>query len=78
MVALPLYADQPANAQRLAELGVGVVLRPDEADATALAVACRQVLHDSMYRLAARGYQRRILSLPGTDRLVADLTTLVD
>ena len=35
MVALPLYADQPANAQRLAELGVGVVLRPDEADATA-------------------------------------------
>jgi UDP:flavonoid glycosyltransferase YjiC (YdhE family) len=39
MVALPLYADQPANAQRLAELGVGVVLRPDEADATALAVA---------------------------------------
>jgi UDP:flavonoid glycosyltransferase YjiC (YdhE family) len=78
MVALPLFADQPANAKRLAELGVGVVLRPDEADATALEVACRKVLDDSAYRLAARGYQRRILSLPGAGRLVADLTTLVD
>lgn len=50
----------------------------DEADATALEVACRKVLDDSAYRLAARGYQRRILSLPGAGRLVADLTTLVD
>jgi hypothetical protein len=34
------------------------------------------VLSDPSCRLAARGYQRRILCLPGIDRLVADLTTL--
>jgi N-glycosyltransferase len=78
MVALPLYADQPANARRLAELGAGVVLPPDEADATALAAACRQVLEDPTYRLTARGFQRSILGLPGTDQLVADLTTLAE
>jgi N-glycosyltransferase len=77
MVALPaLYAEQPINAQRLTELGVGMAVDPDEADPATLAAACRRVLSDLSCRLAALGYQRRILGLPGIGRLVADLTTL--
>jgi N-glycosyltransferase len=75
MVALPLGAEQPVNAQRLAELGVGVVA-DRAADPETLAAACRKVLDDPSYRFAARGIQRQILGLPGTDRLVADLTAL--
>jgi UDP:flavonoid glycosyltransferase YjiC (YdhE family) len=76
MVALPMHAEQPANAQRLFELGVGVAVRPEKADARTLAAACQQVLDDPAYRRGARGFQRRILGLPGIDALVADLTTL--
>jgi UDP:flavonoid glycosyltransferase YjiC (YdhE family) len=76
MVALPLNADQPVNAQRLAELGVGAVVSRDKADSPTLAAACRKVLDDPSYRLAARGFQRQILGLPGIDQLVADLTAL--
>jgi MGT family glycosyltransferase len=76
MVALPLSAEQPSNAQRLADLGLGVVVDRDEAGAATLAAACRTVLDDPSYRLAVRGFQRRLLGLPGIDRLVADLTAL--
>jgi UDP:flavonoid glycosyltransferase YjiC (YdhE family) len=75
MVALPLYADQPTNAARLAELHVGVTV-PSESDQTSLAAAARRVLDDPSFRYAARGFQRQILSLPGVDRLVADLADL--
>ena len=76
-VALPQRADQPANAQRLADLGVGITLARDEVDTATLTAACRRVLEDSSYRHAARGFQRQILGLPGIDELVADLDALV-
>lgn len=76
MVALPLYAEQPANARRIVELGVGIALESDRDSAT-LAQACRQVLNTPSYRQRARGMQRRLLSLPGRDGLVAELATLV-
>ncbi|WP_211175288.1 glycosyltransferase [Pseudonocardia xinjiangensis] len=77
MVAVPLFAEQPANAERLAEAGVAVALDPTGVDASTVAAACREVLEDTSFHLAARGFQRRILGLPGVDRLVADLTALV-
>lgn len=76
-VALPQGADQPANAQRLADLGLGITLARDEVDTATITVACRRVLEDSSYRHAARGFQRQILGLPGIDALVADLNALV-
>jgi UDP:flavonoid glycosyltransferase YjiC (YdhE family) len=76
-VALPQRADQPANAQRLADLGFGIMLGRDEVDTAMLTAACRRVLEDSSYRHAARGFQRQILGLPGVDALVADLNALV-
>lgn len=76
MVALPLDAEQPANARRLVEPGVGLVVSTEEANAVTLAAACQRVLDNPVYRQVARGFQRRILGLPGIDSLVADLTTL--
>jgi UDP:flavonoid glycosyltransferase YjiC (YdhE family) len=76
MVALPLYAEQPANAERLTELGLGLTTDPYEADTATIAAACRKVLDDPSYRYTTRGFQRRILALPGMDQLVADLSAL--
>ena len=67
MVALPMHAEQPANAQRLFELGAGLAVRPEKANATTLGAACQQVLDDPAYRRVAHGFQRRILGLPGID-----------
>ncbi|MFD2467813.1 glycosyltransferase [Amycolatopsis silviterrae] len=76
MAALPLFADQPANAARVEELGAGVQvdvagLTPDK-----LAAALKQVLDEPSARLAARGFQRRILALPSLTRFAADLEDL--
>ena len=76
-VAVPLNADQPANAQRMAELGVGVTISPRQATTPTLAAACQQVLDNPAYRHTARGFQRRILGLPGMDTLINELTTLI-
>lgn len=76
MVALPLYAEQPDNARRLTELGLGVTANAYEADAALIAAACWNVLDDPSYRFAVRGFQRRILGLRGINQLVADLTAL--
>lgn len=73
MVAVPLFADQPVNATRIAELGLGLVVTPEQA-ATALDTACTRVLDDPAFRRQARGFQRRFLALPGVDRLITDLT----
>jgi N-glycosyltransferase len=72
-----LFAEQPANAQRLTELGLGLTTDPYQADSASIAAACQKVLDDASYRFTARGFQRRIPALPGMDQLVADLTALV-
>ena len=75
IVATPLFAEQPLNAQRLADLGLGVFADKDS-DATTVAAACRKVLEDPSFRVSARGFQRKILGLPGIDRMVADLAAM--
>jgi N-glycosyltransferase len=70
MVAMPLYAEQPINAARIADLGLGIS-QPDD-----LAAACRTVLDEPGYRYAARGLQRAILALPSFDELITDLVKL--
>jgi N-glycosyltransferase len=73
MVAVPLFADQPVNAARIAELGLGLIVNPEEM-VDALAATCRRILDDPAFRQRTRGFQRQVLALPGVDRLVADLT----
>lgn len=72
MVAVPLFSDQPENASRLEDLGLGIRidakgLRPD-----ILADAVRRVLEVQSFRQAARGFQRRILGLPTLDTFAED------
>jgi UDP:flavonoid glycosyltransferase YjiC (YdhE family) len=78
MVAIPLGAEQPANARRISDLGLGIGLTLENADTATLTAACRDVLCHPAYCRAARGFQRRVLGLPGTDWLVADLEKLTD
>ncbi|MDQ2883920.1 MAG: hypothetical protein M3Y48_22895 [Actinomycetota bacterium] len=77
MMALPLYAEQPANARRIVELGVGIALESDDRDSATLAQTCQQVLNTPSYRQRARGVQRRLFGRPGRDGLVAGLATLL-
>jgi UDP:flavonoid glycosyltransferase YjiC (YdhE family) len=76
MVAVPLFADQPANAERVRELGAG--LRVDAAGLTPerLAGAVSRVLGEPSYRSAARGFRRDVGELPPITDFVADLEKL--
>jgi N-glycosyltransferase len=75
MVAMPLSAEQPRNAQNVADLGLGVCV-DSNSDASTLAAACRKVLDEPSFRRRAHGFQRKILGLPGIDPMVADLAAI--
>jgi UDP:flavonoid glycosyltransferase YjiC (YdhE family) len=70
MVSLPLHSEQPANARRLAELGLAVSLDPGTATPEEITRACRTVLSEPRYQKAAREWRSRILDLPGADAMV--------
>ena len=77
MVAIPLFAEQPINAQRLTELGIGLTIDPTELTRETLHTAVDQVLHNPTFRVKAKGLQRRMLGLPGFDQLAIDLEKLI-
>ncbi len=66
-VLLPIGADQPQTAARLAELGAAVVLDPVTATSGEIAETVRQVLDDPSYARAAAAVREEIRSLPGSD-----------
>ncbi|MBX7551872.1 glycosyltransferase [Streptomyces sp. tea 10] len=69
MAVLPGFGDQPANADRVQELGLGRrVASPDE-----VAAVCRQVLNDPEVAARSRHAQRRMLGLPPIQAAVSDL-----
>lgn len=76
VVAVPMFAEQPANAARLAELGAGRRLNVEDVTPGALHEALTAVLDDPGYRARARGMQRQILGLPPLQRLAHDITAL--
>ncbi|GAB3913310.1 glycosyltransferase [Kibdelosporangium lantanae] len=77
MVALPLFADQPENATRVADLGLGVQTNAAGLTPETLAAGVQRVLAEPRYRLAARGFQRQMLGLPPLETFAADLETVV-
>ncbi|HET6706827.1 glycosyltransferase, partial [Amycolatopsis sp.] len=64
MVAVPLFADQPANAARVHELGAGVRLDAAGLTAEGLAAAVDRVLGEPGYRSAAREFRDGVAALP--------------
>jgi len=71
MVVVPLGADQPHNAQRIADTGAGLALA--KPDASTLRAAVERVLAEAAFRSNARRLAAEIAALPTLDRAVAAL-----
>lgn len=76
MVVLPLFADQPFNAARVAALGAGVALEPGPFAVGELQEALRRVLRDDSFRKSARRVADEIERLPPASEAVPLLEAL--
>ncbi|PRW64329.1 glycosyltransferase [Actinopolyspora mortivallis] len=73
MAVLPMFAEQPANAERVAQLGVGEQLDLEELTHTTLRETVETVLNSPSYRHRARAMARRFLALPPFGEIVREL-----
>ena len=73
-VLLPIGADQPSTAARVAELGAAIVLDPLTATPDEVAGAVRRVLGDPSYARAAGAVRSEILALPSAGEALAGFT----
>jgi UDP:flavonoid glycosyltransferase YjiC (YdhE family) len=64
LVVVPLFADQPDNARRVAAVGAGVVSQPDP---ESLAAAIASVLREPAYATAAGAVAVEMAALPPTE-----------
>jgi MGT family glycosyltransferase len=76
MVVIPMGADQPLNAARCVQLGVGRMLDPIAATPDSVRGAVSDVLADSSYRHAAERLRDEFAALPGPDKAVTLLERL--
>jgi UDP:flavonoid glycosyltransferase YjiC (YdhE family) len=76
-VVIAMGADQPWNAARCKELGVGLVLDPVTATPEDVRDAVSAVLSDPVYRSAAERLRDEIAALPGPEHAVPLLEQLV-
>ncbi|HXI59370.1 MAG TPA: glycosyltransferase [Polyangia bacterium] len=74
MVAVPLFADQPHNARRVAAVGAGIALPAP--DAAGLRAALQRVLAEADYGRGARRIADEIAALPSIDAAVAALVAI--
>ncbi|MBL1116972.1 glycosyltransferase family 1 protein [Streptomyces sp. 110] len=74
MAVLPQFGDQPGNAQRVEELGLG--RRITDATPDGITAACRAVLADDGCRARVRRARLEMLALPEIDSAVPDLEKL--
>jgi UDP:flavonoid glycosyltransferase YjiC (YdhE family) len=76
LVIVPLFADQPVNAERVAASGAALVVEPS-AGSGRLRAAIEEVLGDPSYRRAARAIADEMRAYPSTDELLGTLTAPV-
>lgn len=76
LVVIPVNGDQPRNARRCADLGVGRVVGPEERTPEAIRAAVVAVLADPTYRANAERLRDTMAALPGMDHAVALLERL--
>lgn len=70
LVVIPIAADQPENARRCVDLGLGRVVGPSERTPEAIRAAVREVLGDPRYRQNAAALRTEMEALPGPERAV--------
>ena len=75
-VLLPVFADQPINAARVAEFGAGLALDMSPDGLGRLGAALRELLEDPRYRTASERVADEIASLPPVGEAVDLLETL--
>jgi hypothetical protein len=78
LVVLPLFADQPRNAARVAALGAGVTVTGGPAAAGQIGAAVAAVLDNPGYQASARRIAAEIGALPTADQaagMLAELAT---
>ena len=78
MALVPLFADQPFNARRVAELGAAIALEGGPASVPALAQAVPELLSDARYRDRARAIAAEIESLAPVDEAPELLSALAE
>ena len=71
-VVVPLFADQPHNAERIAAEGIGLAVDVRSAAAT-LAPAVRRVLDEPSFAARAREAAAELAGLPSADEVLAEL-----
>jgi hypothetical protein len=76
MALLPLFADQPANARRVAESGAGVLLDGGPPAIAGLATAVRKLLDDPRHAAAAAGIRDEMAELPDVDEAAGVLAAV--
>jgi UDP:flavonoid glycosyltransferase YjiC (YdhE family) len=75
MVVTPMFADQPENAQRIVEAGIG--LSVSTLDSSSLKSAIKQVLDDPKYRSNAQTLATELAAMPTAEDAVDALLKLV-
>ena len=75
-VLLPVFADQPINAERVAESGAGLALDMSPEGLGRLRGAVRELLENPRYRAAAQEVADEIAALPPVDEAVELLEAL--
>lgn len=76
MAVLPLFADQPWNAGRVAELGAGIALPQGPGGVAGVADAVRALLGDARYAAGAAAVADDVRALPTVDAAAAILRAL--
>jgi UDP:flavonoid glycosyltransferase YjiC (YdhE family) len=76
IVAIPIDADQPANAERCVALGVAETIEAGRRTSESIRESTLRVLRDPSYRENAERVRDRIAALPGPDHAAALLVQL--
>ena len=76
-VVVPIMGDQPRNAQRIADLGAGAVVGPEDRTPEAIRGIVREVLGTPTYRRNAERLRDDMAALPGSAHAVHLLERLV-
>jgi glycosyltransferase len=71
MVVLPLFADQPYNAARVAALGASLVVPGGADGVSGIGGALQQVLDEDLFRIRAREVEAEVAGLPPVTHAVS-------